>query len=119
MIRVQLEKTGELQPSSKGKASCTQRFKTQGLPAGSWLVPNSDQLVVKMALIDIESRKQLFLDDYLLESLHNTRPVLNRARKYENNPVLRPDRPWEGLGEKYAWQPPGMGSAGRNPTSGL
>lgn len=49
-----------------------------------------------MALIDIESRKQLFLDDYLLESLHNTRPVLNRSRKCENNPVLRPDRPWEG-----------------------
>jgi hypothetical protein len=49
-----------------------------------------------MALLDIGSRKQLFFDDYLIETTMNTKPVLNRARKVDNNPVLRSDRPWEG-----------------------
>ena len=49
-----------------------------------------------MALIDIGSRKQLFVDDYLIESLTNTRQVLNPAEKVENNPVLKPEMPWEG-----------------------
>ena len=49
-----------------------------------------------MALIDIGSRKQLFVDDYLIESTSNTKPVMNPARKVDNNPVLRPEMPWEG-----------------------
>ena len=49
-----------------------------------------------MALIDIGSQKQLFADDYLIESLSYTRQVVNPAEKVEHNPVLRPDRPWEG-----------------------
>ena len=49
-----------------------------------------------MALIDIGSRKQLFVDDYLIESTSNTMRVMNPARKVDNNPVLRPEMPWEG-----------------------
>ena len=49
-----------------------------------------------MALIDIGSRKQLFVDDYLIESTSNTKPVMNPARKVDNNPILRPEMPWEG-----------------------
>jgi hypothetical protein len=49
-----------------------------------------------MALIDIGSTKQLFVDDYLIESMTSAAPVLNRAKKVEHNPVLRPERPWEG-----------------------
>ena len=49
-----------------------------------------------MALIDIGSRKQLFVDDYLVESATNTTRVMNPARKVDNNPVLRPEMPWEG-----------------------
>ena len=49
-----------------------------------------------MALIDIGSRKQLFIDDYIIESMTNTKPVMNPAEKVENNPVLPPERPWEG-----------------------
>ena len=49
-----------------------------------------------MALIDIGSRKQLFVDNYLVESLTRTQQVLNPAEKVEHNPVLRPERPWEG-----------------------
>ena len=47
-------------------------------------------------LIEIGSRKQLFVDDYLIESMTNTRPVLNPAEKAAGNPVLRADKPWEG-----------------------
>ena len=49
-----------------------------------------------MALIDIGSTKQLFIDDYLIESMTNTEPKLNPALKVDDNPVLRPERPWEG-----------------------
>ena len=49
-----------------------------------------------MALIEIGSAKQLFVDDYLIESITDGSRVLNRAEKVENNPVLRPERPWEG-----------------------
>jgi hypothetical protein len=47
-------------------------------------------------LISIGSKKQLFVDDFLIESLTNTKRVLNAAEKAEGNPVIRPDRPWEG-----------------------
>ena len=47
-------------------------------------------------MIDIGSTKQLFFDDYLIESLTNARQALNQAIKVDANPVLRPERPWEG-----------------------
>ena len=46
--------------------------------------------------IDIGSRRELFVDDYLIESLTNTKQVMNPAQKMEHNPVIRPERPWEG-----------------------
>lgn len=49
-----------------------------------------------MALINIGSQKQLFVDNYLIESMTNTRQVLNPAEKVSQNPIIRPDRPWEG-----------------------
>jgi hypothetical protein len=49
-----------------------------------------------MALIDIGSTKQLFLDDYLIESMSNLRQVLNPAIKVDNNPIITGERPWEG-----------------------
>jgi len=47
-------------------------------------------------LINIGSRKQLFVDDYLIESVSNTKRVMNQAEKVDSNPVLRADKPWEG-----------------------
>jgi hypothetical protein len=49
-----------------------------------------------MPLIDIGSTKQLFLDDYLIESMANVKQVLNPAVKVDNNPVIKSERPWEG-----------------------
>ena len=47
-------------------------------------------------LIDIGSRKQLLWDEYLIESLKDTRFVMNPATKATNNPVISRDKPWEG-----------------------
>jgi hypothetical protein len=49
-----------------------------------------------MALIHIGSQKQLFVDDHLIESMTDTRPAMDPAAKVENNPVLKPEMPWEG-----------------------
>ena len=49
-----------------------------------------------MPMLNIGSTKQLFFDDYLIESLVNARQGLNPAVKVDDNPVLRPERPWEG-----------------------
>ena len=49
-----------------------------------------------MALIDIGSAKQLFLDDYLIESMSGVKQGLNQAVKVNNNPVITAERPWEG-----------------------
>ena len=48
-----------------------------------------------MPLIDIGSQKQLLLDDYIVESLTDTRRALNPAEKVEDNPVLESKLPWE------------------------
>ena len=50
-----------------------------------------------MAIIEIGSTKQLFVDDYLIESLANAKQGLNQAVKADDNPVLRRERP---LGRK-------------------
>ena len=49
-----------------------------------------------MALIDIGSQKQLFLDDYLIESMTQARQGVNPAFKVAHNPIIRSERPWEG-----------------------
>ena len=48
------------------------------------------------SLLEIGNRKQLFIDDYMIQSLSDARQVLNPATKSAKNPVVRPDRPWEG-----------------------
>ena len=49
-----------------------------------------------MAMIEIGSTKQLLFDDFLIESLTNAKQGLNPAVKVDDNPILRPERPWEG-----------------------
>ena len=49
-----------------------------------------------MVIIDIGSQKQLFVDDFLIESLTNAKQGLNTAMKADRNPVLPRERPWEG-----------------------
>ncbi len=46
--------------------------------------------------LKIGTRKQLFIDDFLIQSVRHARQVMNPAVKHPDNPVLRRDRPWEG-----------------------
>ena len=46
------------------------------------------------AVIPIDVGRQLFVDDFLIESTDLKR-VYGKPRKYEGNPVLKPETPWE------------------------
>jgi len=51
--------------------------------------------------MDIGNQKQLFIDDYIIESTKNVYKMLNQPIKYEGNPILECDQPWE-AGLAYA-----------------
>ena len=46
-------------------------------------------------IITVNRQKQLFLDDYLIESSTNITRKIHPARKFEGNPVLWPSESWE------------------------
>ena len=50
----------------------------------------------KPGLTHIGTKKQLFLDDGMVESVKHGAFVMNNAVKYRDNPVIRRDRSWEG-----------------------
>ena len=45
--------------------------------------------------MDIGTRKQLLVDDYVVEDTWNLKRVVTRPAKHHANPVLRADQPWE------------------------
>ena len=45
--------------------------------------------------------KQLFIDDHVIDDMQGARKQLNQPVKYENNPVLQRDKPWEKSGPGY------------------
>jgi hypothetical protein len=47
------------------------------------------------ALISLEGRKQLFLDDYLIASMKRVQRTVEPAQKFLGNPVLWPNAGWE------------------------
>ncbi len=49
----------------------------------------------RQATVDT-TKRMLFFDDAMIESLKSTRFALNPAVKVSNNPVIISDRPWEG-----------------------
>ena len=40
--------------------------------------------------------RQFFIDDYLIATAHNIRRTVHQPRKYEANPLVVPDKAWEG-----------------------
>jgi hypothetical protein len=44
---------------------------------------------------DIGDRKQLFLDDLMIDRTEGISKFVGRVQKYEKNPILVPDKPWE------------------------
>src|SRR4051794_409791 len=53
------------------------------------------------AVIPIDVGRQLFVDDFLIERTDLTR-TLHRPTPHPGNPIVRPDKPWEGAGTKRA-----------------
>ena len=45
-------------------------------------------------VIDVTVGRQLFVDDFLIEKT-TLAPVYHKAKKYEGNPILAPETPWE------------------------
>jgi len=72
--------------------------------------------------IDIASRREMFVDHYLIDRLDGVRLVLHRPR--DEGPVLKFDEPWEGPfcgyctvirdGDKYRFYYRGLPEAGRD-----
>src|SRR5262245_57732814 len=54
------------------------------------------QLNSGAAAVSVGTSKQLFIDDRIVERMHNVGKVLNRPRKFEGNPILRAEKKWEG-----------------------
>jgi hypothetical protein len=48
-------------------------------------------------VIPIDVGRQLFVDDFLIESTTLTR-TFHRPEYYEGNPILKPEKPWERTG---------------------
>ena len=48
------------------------------------------------SVIELKTGTHLFADDYLVVDLHQVWRSLNRPSKHPDNPLLKPDRPWEG-----------------------
>ena len=46
--------------------------------------------------LEIGTQTQLLIDDFILESTQALERNLNPLSKHEGNPLLRPERPWEG-----------------------
>lgn len=63
--------------------------------------------------IEIGSRKQLFLDDLIIEQTSRISRFMGRPQKYAKNPVIVPDQPWE-LEEKSDTGSDGVQITGQN-----
>ena len=46
--------------------------------------------------VRLAGERQFFIDDYLVAASHNVRRSVHQPRKCEANPLIVPDRPWEG-----------------------
>src|SRR5436190_10816579 len=71
--------------------------------------------------VALDSRHQLFLDDYLIASMKNVKRTVEAAQKHSKNPLIWPTEAWEEKlstiygsvirdGEKYrCWYKSGLG----------
>ena len=50
----------------------------------------------EVQVLEIGTQTQLLMDDFMVESAQAMKRTLNPLKKHEGNPVLRPERPWEG-----------------------
>ena len=45
--------------------------------------------------LKLGNRKSLFLDDHVIQDLKGLQRVMNQPVKHPENPILKPDEPWE------------------------
>ena len=83
----------EVGGSSAG-AGTGSRFVAGALSA--WVAFAGTAVAGSAGLLHIGGNKQLFIDDYVIESLSHAKQILNPAVKHPANPLLKQDRPWEG-----------------------
>ena len=55
-----------------------------------------DQIVRQPPVRDLDSKRQLFLDDHLIDRIENASRWVHSPNKEAGNPILTADRPWEG-----------------------
>ena len=71
------------------------RFVTSVMSA--WLACAGTAEAGSKGLLKIGGNKQLFIDDYIIESLSHAKQILNPGRQTSGKPPFdSPDRPWEG-----------------------
>jgi hypothetical protein len=59
-------------------------------------VPNPPYLKSPPPLINITKGRQLFVDNFLIASASGATTIFHTAHYYDQNPVIKPDEPWEG-----------------------
>lgn len=59
-------------------------------------VPHPPYLDAPPPVINITVGRQLFVDSFLIENSTGVSQVFHAAKYHDENPVLRPDKPWEG-----------------------
>ena len=60
----------------------------------AWLAKSNARAEAALNVIDVGSRKQLFIDSRFIESSHNVRSVMNPPRQ-DGQVLLQADQPWE------------------------
>src|SRR5258705_8640848 len=95
--------------------------KTQMKTAANIIVLLFASVVFAAEPITLDSRHQLFLDDYLIASMSGVKRAVEQAQKHPNNPMIWANESWEEKlltiygsvirdGEKYRmWYKSGMG----------
>jgi hypothetical protein len=68
------------------------------LPARKFEVAAGKPTVIKDGLVQVESQKQLLVDDLVLDDLGGASRTLHKFRKDPRNPVLEQQFPWELMG---------------------
>ena len=64
-------------------------------------------------VIDVQTHRQLFIDDHGVAEMQNLQRVVNQPLKHAGNPLIEADTPWEG------WRVQLYGSVMRNAETGL
>src|SRR3989442_1984263 len=62
-----------------------------GMPAAGFAATCTDDAT----LLNLGLKKQLFFDNLLVESVQDITREFHQSRKYEGNPLIVKDKPWE------------------------